>query len=429
MSHSNEIAALLMEEEADEEYAMFLGMTAVEEERVANERNASRHLGSVRGHVVIQRDRVQGHNRLYRDYFAEEPVYGPRIFRRRFRMHRPLFLRIASVVEDFDPYFVQRRNAAGNLGLSSLQKITAAMRMLAYGVSVDFVDDYVRIGESTTIESVKRFVKVVVEIFADEYLRSPNNDDIRRLLEIGEQRGFPGMLGSIDCMHWRWKNCPAAWHGMYASHVHEATIILEVVASYNLWIWHAFFGLLGSHNDINVLERSNLFTELTEGRAPPVKYSINSHEYTMGYYLADGIYPQWSTFVKTISAPQGNKRKNFAQAQESARKDVERAFGVLQARFAIVRGPARFWDQEVLKDIMKACIIMHNMIIEDERDINQCDFNYDAIDESPTISLSRERTPQLIEFIQAHHRIRDRQTHSQLQADLIEHLWQRHGGD
>ncbi|XP_020263232.1 uncharacterized protein LOC109839215 [Asparagus officinalis] len=275
-----------MEEEAGEEYAMFLGMTAIEEERVANKRSASRRLGSVRGHVVIQRDRVQGYNRLYRDYFAKEPVYGPRLFQRRFRMHRPLFLRIASAVEDFDPYFVQRRNAAGNLGLSSIQKITAAMRMLAYGVSIDFVDDYVRIGESRTIESVKKFVKAVVAIFTDESLRSPNNDDIRRLLEIGEQRGFTGLLGSIDCIHWRWKNCPAAWHGMYASHVHEATIILEVVASYNLWIWHAFFGLPGSHNDINILERLNLFTKLTEGRAPLVNCSINSHEYTMRYYLA-----------------------------------------------------------------------------------------------------------------------------------------------
>ena len=86
----------------------------------------------------------------------------------------------------------------------------------------------------------------------------------------------------------------------------------------------------------------------------------------MGYYLADGIYPQWSTFVKTIPAPQGNKRKLFARKQEGARKDVERAFGVLQARFAIVRGPARFWDQEDLWYILTACVIMHNMIVEDE---------------------------------------------------------------
>ena len=40
---------------------------------------------------------------------------------------------------------------------------------------------------------------------------------------------------------------------------------------------------------------------------------------------------------------------------------------MLQARFAIVRGPTRFWHQEDLSFIMKACIILHNMIIEDER--------------------------------------------------------------
>ena len=82
--------------------------------------------------------------------------------------------------------------------------------MLTYGVPADLVDDYIRIGESTAIESLKRFVKAVVAIFSDEYLRSPNNNDIARLLAIGESRGFPGMLGSIDCMHWKWKNCLTA---------------------------------------------------------------------------------------------------------------------------------------------------------------------------------------------------------------------------
>ena len=43
--------------------------------------------------------------------------------------------------------------------------MTAAIRMLAYGVAADVVDDYVRIGESTTIESLKRFVRAVVAIF------------------------------------------------------------------------------------------------------------------------------------------------------------------------------------------------------------------------------------------------------------------------
>ena len=84
--------------------------------------------------------------------------------------------------------------------------------------------------------SMKKFVAAVVAIFSKEYLRSPNNEDIARLLAHGQNRGFPGMLGSIDYMHWKWKNCPTAWKGMYCGHIREPSIILEAVASYDLWI-------------------------------------------------------------------------------------------------------------------------------------------------------------------------------------------------
>ena len=99
------------------------------------------------------------------------------------------------------------------------------------------------------------------------------------------------------------KNNPTAWKCQYCGYICEPIVILEAVISYNLWIWHAFFGLSTSNNDINVLERSHVFNELAERRAPTVDYSINGHDYTMRYYLADGIYPKWSTFVKTIPAP------------------------------------------------------------------------------------------------------------------------------
>ena len=161
-----------------------------------------------------------------------------------------------------------------------------------------------------------------------------------------------------------------------------------------------------------MLERSHLFSELAQGRASTVNHSINGHDYTMGYYLADGIYPKWSTFVKTISSPLGDKRKLFAKAWEAYRKDVEREFGVLQARFAIVHGPARFFFQETLQDIIKACIILHNMIIEDERDEAEAvDFDYEQIDEISCTPMSRERTNEFLEFIQVHQRIMDKEVH------------------
>ena len=126
--------------------------------------------------------------------------------------------------------------------------------MLAYGVLGDLIDEYVRIGETTTLESLKKFVTAVINVFSKKYLRKPKNEDIAKLLSHGKHRGFLGMLGSINCMHWKWKNCSSAWKCQYCGHIREPTIILEVVASYDFWIWHAFFGLPGSNNNINVLE-------------------------------------------------------------------------------------------------------------------------------------------------------------------------------
>jgi hypothetical protein len=120
---------------------------------------------------------------------------------------------------------------------------------------------------------------------------------------------------------------------MYCGYVKEPTVILETVMSHDLWIWHAFFSLPGSNNDINVLHRSHLFDRLAQGEASIVKYIVNRHNYNMSYYLPDGIYPNLSTFVKTINALASFKAKHCATGQEAQRKDVEHTFGVLQARF------------------------------------------------------------------------------------------------
>ena len=127
--------------------------------------------------------------------------------------------------------------------------------------------------------------------------------------------------------------------------------------------------MVGSHKDINVLQRSPLFQRLAVGHARECNYSINGHGYDKGYYLANDIYPNWSTFVKTIRDPVGEANIFFAKKQEVVRKDVERAFGVLQTRFVVVRYPCLSWSVDQMCDVMNACIIMHNMIIESERDI------------------------------------------------------------
>jgi hypothetical protein len=86
-------------------------------------------------------------------------------------------------------------------------------------------------------------------------------------------------------------------------------VILKAVVSQDLWFWHCFFGVPGSHNDINVLDVSPLFTNLLNRITPKCEYTINGNQYTHGYYLADGIYPDYSTIFKTLSQPKGLERK------------------------------------------------------------------------------------------------------------------------
>ncbi|XP_070662469.1 uncharacterized protein [Malus domestica] len=172
---------------------------------------------------------------------------------------------------------------------------------------------------------------------------------MRRLLRKGEMQGFPGMIGSIDCMHWTWKNCSRAL------------------------------------NDLNVLAQSPVFDELLQGKWPRCTYWVNCTQYEGSYHIAYGIYPRWSTFVKTVSHPQIEKEKHFAKCQEGCRKDVERCFGILQAHWAIIRDAGKMFDVEALRSIMMTCIILHNMIVEYE-------YDYDAVDEYEPDPMNNSRT-------------------------------------
>jgi hypothetical protein len=108
-------------------------------------------------------------------------------FRRRFRLRRSLFETVvnALVEDEHCNYFVQRPDATGLLGFLPEQKVTCALRMLAYGASADQLDELIRIGESTALETLKVFCSSIIRLFGPEYLRKPTQHDLESLLTTG----------------------------------------------------------------------------------------------------------------------------------------------------------------------------------------------------------------------------------------------------
>jgi hypothetical protein len=127
--------------------------------------------------------------------------------------------------------------------------------MLAYGVAVDYIDEYCRLNESTAFECLKRIVKAIHTCFESNYLKQRTLANVKKQMKINKEKGFPNMFTSIDYMYWYWKNCPVAWQGQFQDKNKTRSIILDIIVDQSLWIWHTFFGLSKENNDVNVLDR------------------------------------------------------------------------------------------------------------------------------------------------------------------------------
>ncbi|BBN69132.1 GTP binding Elongation factor Tu family protein [Prunus dulcis] len=284
-----------------------------------------------------------------------------------------------------EDYFIPQslysdRNCAGNLGLLPEQKFTAVIRMLAYGSSADQVDEIARMGKSTVLDGNSVHQRLPPQTYAR---------DLQRLLQKAESRGFPGMIGSIDCMHWQWKNCPTLGKGTTETEkgrkVSSWKQLLVLILGLARLLRSA-----GSQNDLNVLGQSPVFNDVLRGEAPNITYEINNTIYQTG-------------------------------------------------------GAARLFDEEVLRSIMMTCIILHNMIVEDEYDYDADDvYEPNPMDTALTRIYEKPVGPNgeamqhepLVRDGSFMPRMIDRYTemqssyiHEHRQVDLMEHLWAVKGNE
>ena len=305
------------------------------------------------------------------------------------------------------------------------------------------MDDYLSISETTAREAVKRFCRAVVETLGPKYLRNPTLAEVERLLKDAEKRGMPGLLGSIDCSKWTWKNCPTAWHGQFKGKEKTPTVTLEAICDRSLWIWHAFFGMPGSLNDINVFEASPIINKIASGVfPPPCEYRIGGVRRNKPFWFSDGIYPRAPFFISSIAEPTTMKQKLFASIQEAIRKDIERAFGVLQGKFNIISRPSKFFTIETMADVMRCSIILHNMCVEEREalgmDVDEEENDYIVVgggvpamwcglDRMNGTSTIATETGSLAALCEAREFADDVAEHVRTKQLLMDHLWVRQG--
>ena len=166
-----------------------------------------------------------------------------------------------------------------------------------------------------------------------------------------------------------------------------------------------------------MLDQSPVFNDIYLGKSHDVPFQANRVAYKHGYYLTGGIYPPLSVFVKLFTCPNDLKRKKFKEAQESARKDVEQTFSVLTRRWQVLTVGARSYEVKRLRHVMYACIILHNMILEDE---GRAICRYNENEDLPNVEGVAVGTQK---YRMNRREVHNRDIHHALRADLVEHIY------
>ena len=377
-------------------------------------------------------------NRLRPGSEGRGPSQSETAFERRFRMPREVFMRIIEACVGGDgsdcDFFRRglRKDAIGKTGISPLVKVIAAHRQLSYGIPSDFCDDAFEISQTTGAMCLRSFCRVIVNRFSAEYLRQPTQDDLRRIEGQFRRAGFPGCIGAVDCAGWTWKNCPKALQGLMVGKDGVPTLRMEAICDLDLWVWHFQFGFPGRNNDLNILDLSEHFCNVLSGSFPPHKprYVIDGEIFNSYYYLADGIYPSWKIFAKTLQLPAGQSQSKYCKTQEAARKCVERLFGVLFRRYKVMFVSSELWCPSRMKDIACAAVILHNMTVEKRRrnytgdGVNGMSRYFENEDsylqvEAVTTDCPELRMNQMASVIDD---IKDVEEHVRLRTALIQHI-------
>lgn len=313
---------------------------------------------------------------IMRDWLGEGCLFFESEFKRHFMVSRARFEMISRRLVASDPKFYAENRSANKVPVASTQaKILIGLKSISHGVCPATFADYFQMSETLAIQCREKLTEDMVACFKEDYLHLMTPADAKSVTKLHEyMHGVDGIAGSIDCMHYDWLKCPKAWQGVFKRGDQKyASLVLEAACDYNLYFWHVNFGHPGTYNDISVLHLSSLYEAFVDGsmEALDVSAMIGGELFKILAYLVDGIYPPLNRFVPGVSCPTTSILKCFTGWQESKRKDIERAFGVFQARCGALAVPLRIHSLEKIGSLVECCLIIHNMAVQ-ERVMGNC---------------------------------------------------------
>lgn len=202
--------------------------------------------------------------------------------------------------------------------------------------------------------SVCRFVKntaIAIARLSPQYIRFPSPDETQRFVEdFYRLAQMPGVIGCIDGSHIPIQSPGGNNAEIYRCRKGYMSINVQAVCDANLKFTNIVASWPGCTHDARIFENSHVFTQLQAGN------------YNGRHLLGDSGYGASNFLLTPVLNPVQEEEVRYNTSHISTRNTIERAFGILKRRFAILSIPMRTKLRNS-KIIIMACAVLHNIAI------------------------------------------------------------------
>ena len=323
-------------------------------------------------------------------------------FRLRFTVPFQVFQQLLVYAEAWFPQ--KEYDVCGRETTPIFLKLLGTLRMLGKGCSWDLL--YELSGVSAEVH--RRWTHKFLEKFSNElypvYVHGPRNaGELAQVTNLYAVSGFPGCVGSTDCVHIRWDMCPAPWVSNFRNGKHSyASIAYEMTVDHTKRFQSTTIGHYGTTSDKTIVKFDGFVTEVktkeffTEAE---FKLQVDKNKWITEkgvYLLVDGGYHKWRIMQCPLKHTVKEDETRWSEFAESVRKDVECSFGILKKRYQILKNAMTWQYKSDIDNAVFSCVILHNMLHEydgyDERwEAEILNTHYDE-EEKSCLTVIRRRT-------------------------------------
>jgi hypothetical protein len=360
-----------------------------------------------------------------------------RDFRKNFRIPATFFDHIVQWFRD-NSWVCKDYDKFGRPSVPLELKILACFEMLGRGVPAAIPAQFIGCDAKTIHNFFKLFCAKVALHLSQLHIKFPSSvAEIRECVATYADENLPGCMGSIDCVHVPWPKALASVRSWYVGKEGIPTIAFQVIVDHKRKILSVSQPHPGAHNDKTIASMDPALHAVRTLQAfitfPFRCLTAAGGAAAYGVYLiCDGGYHLWRIMQRCSVVTSDPKTLFLMNRITSARKDVECTFGIVKARFRILK--VAILNQEIsdVRNIFMTCCTFHNMLLhhddsgdfEDNGRLDHAFRNLPGVraQVSADSDFSGVQSPPPGYWTGSHAEA----SHLKLRAQLAEHLYQSH---